>query len=1367
VASQKDQIQSLITEIDGLLNKASPRLPWVVSGASAQQRRLLERVRNYLISIQQTSAIEGIDQAKVRRELLAHDIYFQQSPEAQPPADAAPRHPSEVDAGLTEASAQQILRAVVQEMGYLRSGLMQPLQSDVQALQQRREALVQEIRQLEAQRQGYGLGLSSANQQQLISDFLQTLMGRLQESLSQQVSQAMLVNQGQSPIAPLGGLPEATSTAFPAGSTAVPPLLNPTQRLEHVQMLQAQSDQLLINLDSTLRTVFESLERNIQAYQASLSQGVDRMHSMGQQGEMMFTALISHLAQQLGREASSFLQSNVQPGGQAVAGGAVGQPNVAAVATGGENILLTPSTPDRSPNPVDISGLITPLSLSDVGSTNPELGFPFAGTEIYPTRLGDPPAASSSNASAFPSSNLAAVDDNIDNLPEIDLDSLNLNDLDLGDLDLGEMDLQSMDALLTNEALTTPGESPAGAIDSPGTATTDLDAALKLLEQLNTELQDQSTATAAEPDPGLAEGRDTSVGSSSSGVSSASGNVDAEIKDLYESLFGATSSGATPSPVVSGSDEGSSPAIDVSIELADKSVEPAASSSPEVLIGTTSEILLTPRDSYQAYTSWTITDEDKATVQQQGGENLVLRLYNISAIDLTTHTPYSFQEFDVEDSAWNRFVPIPVSDQTYVAEVGYLTADRRWLLVAKSQPVLIPSAATSSSTEVHDATVSAVVIESSAIATTTPVSEWDNHPLLADEGSPVADLVSIAPEETRRETETGLPVGSGSEALADSQPGEQASHPAIVWNEVGEKLPPEVSASLSTDVVAAAPSEAVVAPITPDVVAAAPFEAVVAPITPDVVVAAPSEAVAAPIDGENLDQISSLMDLVGDLPPVADQAPFSDPMVADVSIPDAALPFLTEPTNSKTRSSLGAQQRSASLKDGSDSPTFSGLISEDTYIPAAPEENLLPLDVEAETESNLWLDETTLTQLSEDLFSLEGSDEPVAMADAVEVEPSVQDSPAIFDWIEADQVADGSDSAQVVDVSTPESPAATAETESLDSFLPAVTPPEAVPSSTHPAAVAPLVSAFESAEDPFDFLEESVFSGEIEDGDALTAGLSVAPVTDLTTPSIAVPQVDNAALTSSEVSPVEAPLDVSQQDADEILAAPASIDDLLAGWAEDTEPLVSEPSISEPLVSELFAPDQSVASSETGIAEENLAEAELFSSWADAPSLLDQPEAEPMTSQVTPELTVMPEGEDAGLTLENMNDLFEDLLTQEADAVSASPVPPPDDSSSEFTLTGLADLYESMAPNTPLSPSSLVDEGSRSVTLEGMENLFADVPEIAEVPPPGVVNDASLGSNDAAPAWTLDSAFGNLGTDSSASSVEDSSDADIEGKKKP
>ncbi|MFM7424492.1 MAG: hypothetical protein ACKO7W_05775 [Elainella sp.] len=278
--SQNAQIQALINGINEVLAKNSPRLPWVMSNDAMQQRQVLEQARQYLITLQQQLEQEqlGLSTASLQStQVMA-------TTGTQPPAE----------------SAQQVLQAVLQEMNYWRVNMLQPLRSEVDLLQRQREMLTQEIRQLEVQRQQnltQSQGASIQNQQ--LIEFLRAAMGQMQANLSSQVTQMIADLPQQS------ALPAADRSGEPTHLAA----LSPAERLAQMQQMQTQSDQLMLKLDSTLQIIFESLNRNVQTYQDSLEQGLNRMHNLGQQGEAMFALLVNRLAQQLGREASTFLQA--------------------------------------------------------------------------------------------------------------------------------------------------------------------------------------------------------------------------------------------------------------------------------------------------------------------------------------------------------------------------------------------------------------------------------------------------------------------------------------------------------------------------------------------------------------------------------------------------------------------------------------------------------------------------------------------------------------------------------------------------------------------------------------------------------------------------------------------------------------------------------------------------------------------------------------------------------------------------------------------------------------------------------------------------------------------------------------------------
>ncbi len=103
-----------------------------------------------------------------------------------------------------------------------------------------------------------------------------------------------------------------------------------------------------------------------------------------------------------------------------------------------------------------------------------------------------------------------------------------------------------------------------------------------------------------------------------------------------------------------------------------------------------SRIVLLPRDPKWTYAYWDVSNEHKEELRQQGGQRLMLRLYDVTNIDSATQTPHSMQQQDCHEMARSWYLEVPVSDRDYAVEVGYLTTDERWLVLARSVPVRIP-----------------------------------------------------------------------------------------------------------------------------------------------------------------------------------------------------------------------------------------------------------------------------------------------------------------------------------------------------------------------------------------------------------------------------------------------------------------------------------------------------------------------------------------------------------------------------------------------------------------------------------------------------------------------------------------------------
>ncbi|WP_424098439.1 hypothetical protein [Moorena producens] len=280
-------IQSLIADIDHILHKPDFPLPWFKSGDLAAAHQVLRKVRSYLVSQQQKLGVES---------------------------DKTSTTVTPSQTGVTtsvQEGVQQILQAVTQEMNLLRTDLTKPLQVELEALQQQRESLVREIQHLESTKQqlDYYTKQQTANVQ-FASDFSQGLINRLVESLTQKLSQILANWEAHLKKNPTS---DDSINRLPSNQDEIVAVVERQKVIEQLQQLQKQSDQLIQNIDLNQRLTFETLQRDLQGYQQSLSQELEKMHSLGMQGEMLFAAFVNRLAQQLGREASSLWPSSQQP----------------------------------------------------------------------------------------------------------------------------------------------------------------------------------------------------------------------------------------------------------------------------------------------------------------------------------------------------------------------------------------------------------------------------------------------------------------------------------------------------------------------------------------------------------------------------------------------------------------------------------------------------------------------------------------------------------------------------------------------------------------------------------------------------------------------------------------------------------------------------------------------------------------------------------------------------------------------------------------------------------------------------------------------------------------------------------------------
>lgn len=1156
MTSQKDQIQALIAEIDTVLQKTSPRLPWVMSGEATQQRQVLERVRNYLVAFQTRPPAEGaIGQPDPRSDLLAHDIYYR-----------VPSSPSgEANLGSEqrdELTPQQMLQAVMQEMSYLRTSLMQPLRQDLDGLRQQRDVLTQEIQQLEAQRRQYELNQGGVNQQQLVGDFLQVLMGRLQESLAQQVAQTLENLQHQAlpttnhPV--LTGESELTTAATP--------------QLAQLQALQSRSDQLLVGLDSSLRVVFESLQQSIQAYQESLTQGVDRLHTLGQQGEVMVNALLSHLAQRLGQEASSYLQSSAH--------------QLAGLETSQIEIDSLRAFPEVSPP--------NEPSRPSVGTGS---AFPYPGIELPPPDAGSPVAESSvplapvvdtAIESWLQSVSAANQSDTLD-LGESGLAALDLSQLELGQVDASNLDaILSLDLNLTdaNASVGTDLFSPDTLADLPASATgsetaledsaaqlaelglgsvteedtEDIDAALQLLEQLSQELQDQ-TQTLSIADAEATLDRIIAPPPTSTTAVEPQANISEDARDeldeFYESFFG------TDTEVPSGAD--------LELPLSEPTI---AMESPP------------------------LADQDWGTDMSLGGADSELELAEFAAADDLLSLPD-------------------------------LDADSDRLLVLDENVSELPGSPTSEAS-LEDMLFGEAVAEGSPIDLPVPDSAADST--LSEPN--VAEVPAI-PEP---DPANWLPEPNFLDSFFDEQD-------AIARSESVADLEVDLK---STDL--------------------------------------------ATLEGETgvPDQIGSLTEL-SDLFPESVQPTLPD-ATAEMAARDR-FPSVTDlpvGTSLDLEISIPVDQGFAASESRRSADTITG--SDDLYILAAPEEDLLPTNpLDDDLDFNLDLDEAILSRLSADLSNLE------ALADQTTQMLDNENSPETFsvtldDWTMA--------AAAPVEPE-PASSSNTWQEESLEEFAAAIpaAEPELEPAAAAESEPEPEISYADlSLEEFATALPELPLSASEpsledfgEDFDRESAESELA-FPELTT------GIPEATLVEPELS-LEEFATALKEPSSETDWQTASFEEFAAGIPEPASELAIadiEPSLEDP----------------AALSEAPLPEGELsLEAFATA---LGQVEATPMLPSEAPDAL--------------LDELFAESAVPES--IAASPGSPAIEPPLPFTLQGMDDLFgETTLPATSPPPlvTPLLPDEPLPFTLEGMDSLFEDVPPVASKvelpraePPPSI-----------------------------------------------
>ncbi|WP_225885436.1 EamA family transporter [Leptolyngbya sp. KIOST-1] len=185
-------------------------------------------------------------------------------------------------------SAEAILRVLGQDLEVLRHQVADDLSNDIAHLQAKKQRLMADIEALEGDYE-----VLRGQHQQLQTTYAE---GLSQQQIAQQQAWAKRLAVALATHLQ-GRLETALAQAHPRGMPSLPQIegLAPS----------AHAIQGLSDLDATLQNTFNSIQQDLTSYHSNLSQQINRMQSVEQQGEAILEALVARLSQQLQGQMTS------------------------------------------------------------------------------------------------------------------------------------------------------------------------------------------------------------------------------------------------------------------------------------------------------------------------------------------------------------------------------------------------------------------------------------------------------------------------------------------------------------------------------------------------------------------------------------------------------------------------------------------------------------------------------------------------------------------------------------------------------------------------------------------------------------------------------------------------------------------------------------------------------------------------------------------------------------------------------------------------------------------------------------------------------------------------------------------------------
>ncbi|MEB3332087.1 MAG: DUF4912 domain-containing protein [Synechococcaceae cyanobacterium] len=115
--------------------------------------------------------------------------------------------------------------------------------------------------------------------------------------------------------------------------------------------------------------------------------------------------------------------------------------------------------------------------------------------------------------------------------------------------------------------------------------------------------------------------------------------------------------------------------------------EPEARQQPQAC----TQLTFLPRDPQWAYVFWTISSADRERAATAGGQQLCLRVADVTGLPPGASHPHALQELVVQADAEEWYLPVPLCDRDYRVELGYRLGGGGWLSLAMSSVARVPA----------------------------------------------------------------------------------------------------------------------------------------------------------------------------------------------------------------------------------------------------------------------------------------------------------------------------------------------------------------------------------------------------------------------------------------------------------------------------------------------------------------------------------------------------------------------------------------------------------------------------------------------------------------------------------------------------